>query len=160
MRTLALPASAPLHHAALRSARWGIAAVLLAVLIAVRAHSALAAPPPSPPADSKAFLDGFRAYQQGDYAGSQLKLGEVVARFPSSPVRDMALYWLSRACYRSGNQRDAAGYLSQLFREYPGSPLKALVNMEMMRLVTRYEHGEPLPTAAGTAVDSAAKSAV
>ena len=164
IRSLALPADTPLLEAAYRTVRWGVAVVLFAVLLAVCVSAASAAPPAepklAPPTDSQIFLDGFRAYQQKDYGNSQVKLGEVVARYPTSPVRDMALYWLSRACYRSGNHRDAARYLSQLFREYPHTPLKELVGLEMKQLLTRYERGESLPTATGTAANADARNEV
>ena len=158
IRSLSPSAPASPRAAARRSPGWGVAAILLITVLLVGAGAASAAP--SPVTDSQIFLDGLRAYQLRDYADSQVKLGEVVKRYPTSPVRDLALYWLSRSCYRSGNHRAAARYLSQLYREYPHTPLKELVDMDMQRLLNRYERGDLLPTATGTAANPDGQNAV
>jgi len=67
--------------------------------------------------DSQIFISGFNAFQQKDYATTITKMNEVLQKHPDSPLRDMVLFWLSRAYYKSGNQLDAARYMSQLSKE-------------------------------------------
>lgn len=95
--------------------------------------------------DSQVFIAGFNAYQQKDYASSIEKMKEVLQKYPDTPLRDMALFWLSRSYYKTGNQQEAARYLSQLSKEYPDNPLKSTVEDELLSLVARYEKGEQLP---------------
>jgi hypothetical protein len=96
--------------------------------------------------DSQIFISGFNAYQQKDYTTTIARMNEVLQKYPDSPLRDMVLFWLSRAYYKNGNQRDAARYLSQFSREYPDNPLKGTVDEELLALTARYEKGEQLPT--------------
>ena len=94
--------------------------------------------------DSQVFIAGFNAYQQKDYASSIEKMNEVLQKYPDTPLRDMALFWLSRSYYKAGNQQDAARYLSQFSKEYPDNPLKSTVEDDLLALVARYEKGEKL----------------
>ncbi len=103
------------------------------------------------PVDSRLFLTGFDLYQKKEYDGATAQLKELLASYPDSPLRDMAIFWLSRTYYRSGNQQEAARLYSQLVREYPDTPLKGMVDDEFRTLVGRYERGEKLPTRAGSA---------
>lgn len=96
--------------------------------------------------DSQVFIAGFNAYQQRDFATSIEKMSEVLKKYPDTPLRDMALFWLSRSYYKAGNQQEAARYLSQFSKEYPDNPLKSTVEDELLALTTRYESGEKLPT--------------
>ena len=112
--------------------------------------------------DSQVFIAGFNAYQQKDYPSAIGKLNEVLAKYPDTPLRDMALFWLSRSYFKNGNQRDAARVMSQFSKEYPDNPLKATVEEELLNLTARYEKGEKLPV--GTlpvtvAADEAARKA-
>ena len=95
--------------------------------------------------DSLAFIAGFNAYQQKNYASSIEKMNEVLQKFPDTPLRDMALFWLSRSYYKVGNQQEAARYLSQFSKEYPDNPLKNTVEDELLTLTARFEKGEKLP---------------
>jgi len=95
--------------------------------------------------DSQIFISGFNAFQQKDYATTITKMNEVLQKHPDSPLRDMVLFWLSRAYYKSGNQLDAARYMSQFSKEYPDNPLKGTVDEELLALTARYEKGEQLP---------------
>ncbi len=95
--------------------------------------------------DSQVFIAGFNAYQQKDYASSIEKMNEVLQKYPDTPLRDMALFWLSRSYFKVGNQQDAARYLSQFSKEFPDNPLKSTVEDELLSLVARYEKGEKLP---------------
>ena len=96
--------------------------------------------------DSQIFIAGFNAYQQKDFPSAIEKMSEVLQKFPDSPLRDMALFWLSRSNYKIGNQREAARIMSQFSKEYPDNPLKGTIEEELLALVARYEKGETLPT--------------
>lgn len=113
--------------------------------------------------DSQIFIAGFNSYQQKDYPAAIDKMNEVLQKYPDTPLRDMALFWLSRAYFKSGNQQEAARYMSQFSKEYPDNPLKNTVEEELLNLVARYDKGEKLPTgtAPGQSVDklAAAKKA-
>lgn len=98
--------------------------------------------------DSQVFIAGFNAYQQKDYASAIEKMNEVLQKYPDTPLRDMALFWLSRSYFKAGNQQDAARYLSQFSKEYPDNPLKGTVEDELLALTARFDRGEKLP--AGT----------
>lgn len=95
--------------------------------------------------DSQVFIAGFNAYQQKDYVTSIEKMEEVLQKHPDTPLRDMALFWLSRSYYRVGNQQEAARYFSQFSKEYPDNPLKSTVEEEILTLTARFEKGEKLP---------------
>jgi len=95
--------------------------------------------------DSQVFIAGFNAYQQKNYAVSIEKMNEVLQKYPDSPLRDMALFWLARSYFKAGNQREAARYLSLFSKEYPDNSLKSTVEDELLSLTARYEKGEKLP---------------
>jgi uncharacterized membrane protein len=95
--------------------------------------------------DSQIFISGFNAFQQQDYSTTITKMNEVLQKYPDSPLRDMVLFWLSRAYFKNGNQQEAARYLSQFSKEYPDNPLKGTVDAELLALTARYEKGEQLP---------------
>ncbi len=104
--------------------------------------------------DSQIFISGFNAYQQKKYPTTISKMNEVLQKFPDTPLRDMVLFWLSRAYYKNGNQQDAARFMSQFLKEYPDNPLKGTVDEELLALTARYDKGEKLAagpqTASGT----------
>lgn len=117
---------------------------LLVVFVII---SSLAIPPAfcQESEDSQVFIAGFNAYQQKDYASAIAKMNEVLQKYPDTPLRDMALFWLSRSYFKAGNQNAAARYLSQFSKEYPDNPLKGTVEEELLALTARYEKGEKLP---------------
>ena len=121
--------------------------VLSRFLVILVIISSLAVPPAycQETEDSQVFIAGFNAYQQKNYALSIEKMNEVLQKYPDTPLRDMALFWLSRSYYKAGNQQEAARYLSQLSKEYPDNPLKNTVEDELLSLTARYEKGEKLP---------------
>lgn len=94
--------------------------------------------------DSQIFISGFNAYQQKDYATAIEKMNEVLQKYPDTPLRDMALFWLSRSYFKGGNQQEAARFMSQFSKEYPDNPLKGTVEEDLLNLVVRYERGEKL----------------
>ncbi len=107
--------------------------------------------------DSQIFISGFNAYQKKDYRGAIDRMSEVLQKYPDTPLRDMAIFWLARANFKAGNQQDAARYMAQFFKEYPDSPLKSTVEDELVTLTKRYEKGEQLQVAtAMPAVDQTA----
>lgn len=92
--------------------------------------------------DSQVFISGFNAYQQKDYATTIKKMNEVLKKYPDTPLRDMTLFWLARAHYKSGNQQEAARYMSQFTKEFPDNPLKGTVEEELLALAAQQERGE------------------
>ncbi len=121
--------------------------ILIRFLVVLVIISSLLVPPGfcQETEDSQVFISGFNAYQQKDYATAIEKMNEVLQKYPDTPLRDMALFWLSRSYFKSGNQQDAARFMSQFSKEYPDNPLKGTVEEELLNLVTRYERGEKLP---------------
>jgi hypothetical protein len=121
--------------------------ILLRLLVILVIISSLIAPPAfcQETEDSQVFIAGFNAYQQKDYTTSIEKMSEVLQKYPDTPLRDMALFWLARSYFKAGNQQEAARYLSQFSREYPDNPLKNTVEDELLTLTARYEKGEKLP---------------
>lgn len=109
--------------------------------------------------DSQVFISGFNAYQQKDYTSAVEKMSEVLQKYPDTPLRDMAIFWLARAYYKAGNQQEAARYMSQFSREYPDNPLRGTVEDELMALTSRFEKGEKLSTAAAPQKPSASQVA-
>jgi outer membrane protein assembly factor BamD (BamD/ComL family) len=90
------------------------------------------------------FITGFNAYLRGDYPEATANLSGVLEKYPDTSLRDMALLWLSRSYYKSGNQQEAGRYMAQFFKEYPESPLKATVEDDLADLAGKYQRGEPL----------------
>lgn len=121
--------------------------ILLRLLVILVIISSLIVPPAfcQETEDSQVFIAGFNAYQQKDYATSIEKMNEVLQKYPDTPLRDMALFWLARSYFKAGNQQEAARHLSQFSKEYPDNPLKNTVEDELLTLTARYEKGEKLP---------------
>lgn len=121
--------------------------ILLRLLVILVIISSLIVPPAfcQETEDSQVFIAGFNAYQQKDYASSIEKMSEVLQKYPDTPLRDMALFWLARSYYKAGNHQEAARYLSQFSKEYPDNSLKNTVEDELLALAARYEKGEKLP---------------
>lgn len=121
--------------------------ILVRLLAAVVIISALLAAPGfcQESEDFQIFISGFNAYQQKDYPTAIERMNEVLKRYPDTPLRDMAIFWLSRSYFRGGNLQEAARFMSQFSREYPDSPLKNTVEEELLDLAARYDKGEKLP---------------
>ena len=98
--------------------------------------------------DSQIFISGFNAYQSKDYQGAIDKMSLVLQKYPDTPLRDMAIFWLARANFKAGHRTEAAKYMAQFYKEYPDSPLKSTVEPELSKLGIAYAKGEPLPAAA------------
>jgi len=79
--------------------------IFLQILVALVIISSLSVPPAFSleTGDSQVFIAGFNAYQKKDYASSIEKMKEVLHKHPETPLRDMALFWLSRFYYRGPN---------------------------------------------------------
>ena len=95
--------------------------------------------------DSQIFIAGFNAYQKKDYQTAVERMKAVLDTYPDTPLRDMAIFWLARANFKAGNDRDAARYMSQFIKEYPDSPLKGTVEDELLNLASRFDRGEQIP---------------
>ena len=119
---------------------------LLRLLVVMILIFSLTAPPAfcQETEDSQVFIAGFNAYQQKDYVASIEKMNEVLQKYPETPLKDMALFWLSRSYFKNGNLQDAARCLSQFSKEYPDNPLKSTVEDELLALTARFEKGEQL----------------
>ena len=98
--------------------------------------------------DSQIFISGFNAYQSKNYQGAIDNMSQVLQKYPDSPLRDMAIFWLARANYKAGHRKEAAQYMAQFYKEYPNSPLKNTVEPELAKLAAAYAKGEPLPAGA------------
>ena len=98
--------------------------------------------------DSQIFITGFNAYQGKNYQGAIDNMSQVLQKYPDSPLRDMAIFWLARANYKAGHRKEAAQYMAQFYKEYPNSPLKNTVEPELAKLAAAYAKGEPLPAEA------------
>lgn len=110
--------------------------------------------------DSQIFISGFNAYQKKDYQTAVDRMSQVLQKYPDTPLRDMAIFWLARAHFKAGNQQEAAKYMAQFFREYPDSPLRGTVEDELVKLAAAYEKGEKLPLTAEAAEAEQRKLAV
>jgi len=109
--------------------------------------------------DSQIFIAGFNAYQKKDYQTAIERMKSVLEKYPDTPLRDMAIFWLARANFKAGFERDAARYMSQFMKEYPDSPLKGTVEDDLLGLVARFDKGEQLPAAAKRPVTEAVAAA-
>jgi hypothetical protein len=98
--------------------------------------------------DSQIFISGFNAYQSKNYPGAIENMSQLLKKYPDSPLRDMAIFWLARANYKAGHRKEAAQYMAQFYKEYPNSPLKNTVEPELAKLAAAYAKGEPLPAEA------------
>lgn len=97
------------------------------------------------------FIGGFTAFQNQDYQGAATKMTQFLKEYPSTPLRDMALFWLARAHYRLGEKREAARYMAQFLKENPDSPLRNAAEPELLALARSYnEKGESCTVAADT----------
>ncbi len=92
--------------------------------------------------DSQIFIAGFNSYQKRDYQSAVDKMSALLKKYPDTPLRDMAIFWLARANYKAGHQQEAARYMAQFVKEYPDSPLKATVEDELVALAAKYAKGE------------------
>ena len=117
-------------------------------MVALVIISALVTPPAfcQDTEDSQIFIAGFNAYQQKNYDSAIEKMNDVLQKHPDTPLRDVALFWLSRSYFKAGNQQEAARYLSQFSKEYPDNPLISTIEEELLAQLARYEKGEKLPT--------------
>jgi len=121
--------------------------IMFRYLLVVAIISSLVVPPGfcQETEDSQIFMSGFNAYQQKNYAAAVKRMNEVLQKYPDSPLRDMAIFWLSRSYFKNGNLQDAARYMSKFAKEYPDNPLRATVEDELLALTARYDKGETLP---------------
>jgi uncharacterized membrane protein len=91
----------------------------------------------------KLFITGFKAYQGNDFQTTIDSMSQVLKNCPDTSLRDMALFWLAHAYYKTGNNKEAAKYMSLFFRENPKSPMKETVEPQLAKLALNYEKTEP-----------------
>ena len=113
--------------------------ILLGILIAVTLLSEPLHAAES--GDAQLFIAGFNAYQKEEYGVTVQKLSRILKEYPASPLRDMTLFWLARATYRTGDRPEAARVMSQFLKEYPDHPLKGTVEEELLKLAAQYDQG-------------------
>jgi len=78
--------------------------------------------------DSELFNKAFYAYQQLDFDMAVSDLSELLRVYPTSTLRDMALFWLSKAYFKKGNMLEAVISLSAFSEEHPKHPMLGLVD--------------------------------
>ena len=91
--------------------------------------------------DAQLFIAGFNAYQKEEYGVTVQKLSRILKEYPTSPLRDMTLFWLARASYRTGDLPEAARTMSTFLKEYPDHPLKGTVEEDLLKLAAQYDQG-------------------
>jgi len=135
--------------------------ILLRFLLVVAIISSFLVPPgfSQETEDSQIFMSGFNAYQQKNYPAAIKRMNEVLQKYPDSPLRDMAIFWLARSYFKNGNLQDAARYMSQFAKEYPDNPLRATVEDELLAATARYDKGESLPAGEAPAKQAQAPKA-
>ncbi|WP_437178140.1 histone H1-like repetitive region-containing protein [Geomonas oryzisoli] len=101
--------------------------------------------------DSQIFITGFNAYQKRDYKAAIDNMSGLLKKYPDTPLKDMAIFWLARAHYKVGNNAEAGKYMAQFLHDYPESPLKATVEDELLQLADKYQKGQPITAAPKTA---------
>ncbi|MBJ6750891.1 tetratricopeptide repeat protein [Geomonas anaerohicana] len=97
--------------------------------------------------DSQIFITGFNAYQKRDYKTAIDNMSGLLKKYPETPLKDMAIFWLARAHYKVGNNAEAGKYMAQFLHDYPESPLKATVEDELLQLADKYQKGQPIAAA-------------
>lgn len=120
--------------------RW-VRFVLALSILAIFSIPASAADPD----EYSVFISGFSAFQKQEYAITVERMTLFLKEYPSTPLRDMALFWLARAHFRLGHREEAARSMALFFRENPDTPLRSAVEEELVALAKAYERGEPLP---------------
>jgi outer membrane protein assembly factor BamD (BamD/ComL family) len=85
------------------------------------------------------FIGGFTAFQNQDYQGAATKMSQFLKEYPSTPLRDMALFWLARAHFRLGEKKEAARYMAQFLKENPDTPLRNAAEPELIALAQSYD---------------------
>jgi len=94
--------------------------------------------------DSSLYIEAFNAFQKKDYLLAIDKVNQLTEFFPDSPLRDITLLLLARACLKSGDNALAAKTIAQFTTEFSDSPLKASVEEELLALAARRNKGESL----------------
>lgn len=123
--------------------RW-IRFFLALVILAIFSIPAFAAGPD----DYTVFISGFTAFQKQEYGTAVEKMTLFLKEYPSSPLRDMALFWLARSHFRLGNKGEAARTMAMFLRENPDTPLRGAAEEELVALAESHEKGRPLPAPA------------
>ncbi|GFE58867.1 hypothetical protein [Geobacter sp. AOG1] len=117
--------------------RCGFGCIVIALLLVKSVHASV-------PSDSQLFMDSFNLFRNKNYPSSLANLNSLLAIYPDTPLRDMALLLQAQANAKMGNQLDAAQALVKFLKEYPDSPLKVSANSELANLAIRLQRGEKL----------------
>lgn len=91
-------------------------------------------------ADVVLYKAAFQSYQDHQYEAAAQKLRLLLQRFPDTPLRDVATFWLARSSFHAGDRAQAARYINVFFRDYPDNPLWETAEKELLLLgLTRRE---------------------
>ncbi|MBT0653876.1 tetratricopeptide repeat protein [Geomobilimonas luticola] len=111
--------------------------VVIALLLVKPCHASV-------PSDSQLFMDSFNLFRSNNYPSSLAKLNRLLAIYPDTPLRDVALLLQAQASAKIGNHLDAAQAMLKFLTEYPDSPLTLNANADVMKLAVRLQRGEKL----------------
>lgn len=85
-------------------------------------------------ADTVLYKAAFQSYQKKEYEAAVQKLRLLLQKFPDTPLRDVATFWLARSSFHAGDQGQAARYMSIFCRDYPDNPLWETAEKELLLL--------------------------
>ncbi|BDV41233.1 hypothetical protein GURASL_01560 [Geotalea uraniireducens] len=87
---------------------------------------------------SRLFVTGFTALHDGNSREAAETFDRLLAVYPDTPLRDLALFFLARASLAAGERQQAARAMATLRREYPGSVVVAAAGPELLALAAGY----------------------
>ena len=85
-------------------------------------------------ADTVLYKAAFQSYQKKEYEAAVQKLRLLLQKFPDTPLRDVATFWLARSSFHAGDHGQAARYMSTFCRDYPDNPLWETAEKELLLL--------------------------
>ncbi len=74
------------------------------------------------PGEAEAFNEALKQFRGGDFKGAKASFGDFVAKYPQSPYRPTALFWLGNAYYALRDYRQSTLTFKQVVDSYPSHP--------------------------------------
>jgi len=74
------------------------------------------------PGESDAFNAALKAFRSGDFKSAGAAFKDFLDRYPQSPYKPTALFWLGNAYYAQGDYRTSTQTLKQVVDGYPTHP--------------------------------------